>query len=89
MITKQIVQVKFFFLLLLDIFFIYISNVIPVPGLPLTAPFPYLLSPPPLTNPPNSAFWPWHSPMLGHRTFTGQMASPPIDDQLGHPLMHM
>jgi hypothetical protein len=26
---------------------------------------------------------------LGHRAFTGPMASAPIDDQLGHPLLHM
>jgi hypothetical protein len=26
---------------------------------------------------------------LGYRTFTGPMASPPIDEQLGHPLLHM
>jgi hypothetical protein len=27
--------------------------------------------------------------ILEHRTFTGTRASPPIDDQLGHPLLHM
>ena len=42
-----------------------------------------------LTNPPTPASWPWYSPILGHRTFTGPRASPPIDDQLGHPLLHM
>jgi hypothetical protein len=30
-----------------------------------------------------------HSPILGHRTFTGQRDSPPIDDRLGHPLLQM
>jgi hypothetical protein len=42
-----------------------------------------------LTNPPTPASWPWHSPILGFRTFTGPRASPPIDDWLGHPLLHM
>jgi hypothetical protein len=40
-----------------------------------------------LTNSPTPASWPWHSPILGHRTFTGPRASPPIDDQLGHLLL--
>jgi hypothetical protein len=35
------------------------------------------------------ATWPWHSPILGHWAFTGPRASPPIDDRLGHPLLHM
>jgi hypothetical protein len=59
------------------IFFIYISNVIPFPGFPpwkpLT-PFPLPL----LTNPPTPASWSWHSPILGHRSFTGPRASPPL-----------
>jgi hypothetical protein len=63
-----------------DIFFIYISNVIPFPGFP---------PPSLLNNPPTHSSWPWHPPILGHRTFTGPRASPPIDDQLGHPLLHM
>jgi hypothetical protein len=57
--------------LLLDIFFIYISNIIPFPSFPSENP----LSPPPasqLTNPPTPAFWPWHSPILGHRTSQDQ-----------------
>jgi hypothetical protein len=47
---------------------------------------------PPLTllpNPPTSASWPWHSPLLGHMIFARPRASPPIDGQLGHPLLHM
>jgi hypothetical protein len=74
----------------LDIFFIYISNVIPFPGfpskkhlLPIPSPLPLL------TNPPTPASWSWHSPTLGHRAFIGQRASPPIDIWLGHPLLHM
>ena len=50
---------------------------------------PYLLPLPLLTNPPTPTSWPWHSPTLGHRAFTGPRASPPIDDRLGHPLLHM
>ena len=42
---------------LLDIFFIYISNVICFPGFPSEKPlFPIPL----LTNPPTPASWPWH-----------------------------
>jgi hypothetical protein len=71
----------------LDIFFIYSSNVIPFPSFPSENP----LSPPPLPlfpNPPTPSSWPWHSPTLGHRTFTGPRASPPIDDHLGEHLLH-
>jgi hypothetical protein len=28
-----------------------------------------------LPNTPTPSFWPWHSPILGHRTFTGPKAS--------------
>jgi hypothetical protein len=71
-----------------DIFFIYISNVIPFPSLLSENPLPF--SPLPLLpNSLTSASWPWHSPILGHRTFTRLRASSPIDDQLGHPLLHM
>jgi hypothetical protein len=41
-----------------------------------------------LTNTPTPPSWPWHCPTLGHRTFTGPRASPPIDDRLGHPVLH-
>ena len=60
--------------------------------------FPFLVSPlkttyllplPLLTNPPTPASWPWSSPTLGHRAFTGPRVSSPIDDWLGHPLLHM
>jgi hypothetical protein len=77
----------FFSFFWLDIFFIYMSNVIPFPVFPCESP----PSPTPyqLTNPPTPASWPWHSPTLGHRAFTGPRVSPPIDDLQGHPLLHM
>jgi hypothetical protein len=43
--------------------------------------------PPLLPNPITPASWPWHSPVVRHMIFT--RASPPIDGQLGHPLLHM
>jgi hypothetical protein len=48
-------------------------------------------SPPPtmLPNPPTPTSWPWYSPVLGHIIFARPRASPPIDGQLGHPLLHM
>jgi hypothetical protein len=56
----------------------------------------FLVSPPKtlsllplLTNPPTPAFWPWPSPTLGHRAFSGPRASPPVDVRLGRPLLHM
>jgi hypothetical protein len=39
-------------------------------------------------NPPIPASWPWHSPVLGHIIFSRPRASLPIDDLLGHPLVH-
>ena len=42
-----------------------------------------------ITNLPSLASWPWHSPILVHRAFTGPRASPPIDDWLGHLLLHI
>jgi hypothetical protein len=71
------------FLILLDIFFIYISTIIPFQKWPIPSTFPLL------TNPHTPAFWPWQSPKLGHRAFTGPRAFPPIDDQQSHPLIDM
>jgi hypothetical protein len=70
---------KFFFL---DIFYLHFKC-FSFPSFPSENPlfFPIPL----LTNPPIPASWPWYSPVLGHRTFRGTRASPPIDDQLGHP----
>ena len=76
----------FLFFLLLDIFFIYISNVnIPFPGLPSGNP-PHSASMRVLPHPPISAFQSWHSPTLGHRTPKGPRAAPSTDVQQGHPL---
>jgi hypothetical protein len=51
----------------------------------VSIPSPFTLLP----NPPTPASWTWHSPKLEHRTFTRPMASTPIDDRLGHPLLHI
>jgi hypothetical protein len=54
---------------------------------------PFLVSPSkipyplPLTPAPQPTCWP--SPILGHRIFTGPRASAPIDDWLGHLLLHI
>jgi hypothetical protein len=50
---------------------------------------PYALHIPPAPQPNHSHSWSWHSPILGHRAFTGPRASPPIADQLGHPLLQI
>jgi hypothetical protein len=87
---------SFFFMLshfLLDILFIYISNVIPFPNpLPEThypIPSPLLLWGWTPTHPPTPASLPLHSSTLGHRAFMGPRASSPIDAQQGYFLLHM
>jgi hypothetical protein len=50
---------------------------------------PHLLPPPPAHQHTHSHFLALAFPMLGHRAFTGQRPSPPIDVLLGHPLLHM
>jgi hypothetical protein len=56
----------------------------------MLSPNPPILSPPTLLpNSPTPASWRWHSLVLGHMIFTRPRASPPIDGQLGHPLIHM
>jgi hypothetical protein len=42
-----------------------------------------------LTNLHTPASLSWHSPKLGLRAFTGPRASPPIDVQQGHHLLHL
>jgi hypothetical protein len=80
---------------LLDIFWIYISNVILFPGFQPENPYPIPPSPtsmrvfpgPPLHPPtPNSAHW--HSPTMGHQVFIGPRASPLLDAQQYYPLQH-
>jgi hypothetical protein len=44
---------------------------------------PYPLLPSPAPQPTHSQSWPWHSPILEHKTFTRPRASPPNDNQLG------
>jgi hypothetical protein len=48
---------------------------------------PYPLTPAPQPN--TSWFLARQSPIFWYRTFTGPGASTPIDDQLGHPHLHM
>jgi hypothetical protein len=81
-------------LFLLDIFFLYISNVIPFPGFPSAntishPPTPYFYEGVPSTHPPTLASPSWHSPILGHWAFTGPRASHPFDVPPDHPLIHM
>jgi hypothetical protein len=83
-VTEGIVFSIFF---LLDIFFIYISKFIPFPG--FSSENPPSLAPPPAPQPTHSNFLALAFPYMGHRIFTGPRVSPPIDDQLGHPLLHM
>ena len=76
--------------------FVYISNVIPLPGFlstnSLSIPPPLCLyegAPHPPTHIPTSASPSKHFPMLGNLDFTGPRASPPIDARKGHPLVQM
>ena len=78
-VCRECRTLEFFFLL--DIFFIYISNVIPFPGFPSEN----ALSPPLSPCSPTIPLW---LPSLGiplHRV----KASPPIDEQQSHHLLHM
>jgi hypothetical protein len=54
---------------------------------------PFLISPP-ITSSPLPlltilASLSWHFPTLGHSAFTRPRASPHIDDQQAHPLLHI
>ena len=80
-------------LLLFDMFFIYISNVIPFSGLPLETSYPIPCPPASmrlLSHPPTHyclsalAF-----PYTGASKFLSPRVSPPTDIQQGHPLPHM
>jgi hypothetical protein len=71
----------FFFLY---IFFIYISNVIFFPDF---ATKNHIFPPSSICSPIYPLLLPGLT--LAHKAFTGPKASPPFDDQLGHPLLHM
>jgi hypothetical protein len=80
------------FLFLLDIFFIYISNVILFPLYPPEKPLSHPSSPcfyGGAPTPSTLTSLPSNFPSLGHLAFIGPRASPPIDVQQGHPLLHM
>ena len=92
-------QISFFFFLtfyffwkfLLDIFFIYISNAIPISGFPSenslfhpAIPCFYEVVPAPTHS--LLASQSWNSPILEHWSFTGPRASLPID--VRHLLLH-
>jgi hypothetical protein len=71
--------VYLFIYLLLDIFFIYISNAIL--KVPYTLPLP--------CSPTHPLLLPGPAIPLYWGIFTRPRASPPVDGQLGHPLLHM
>ena len=56
---------------------------------------PYVILPPPVFtrmlshHPPTPNYLHCHCPTLGPRDFIEPRASPPIDAQQGHPLLHM
>ena len=56
-----------------------------VSPLEISYPLPALPAP----QPTHSHSQHWHSPILEHTTFTEPRASLPIDDRLGHPLLHI
>ena len=76
---------------LLDILFIYISNVLPFTilpsGNPIPSPLPISMKVLPFPTTPDSP--PWHSPTLEHWAFIGPRASPLIDAQQDHPVLHI
>ena len=78
---------SFFLLFIFFFLFFYISNVIPFTTFPSKNPSP-LPSRPALLH-THSQFLAQAFPKLGHRNFTSTSVSPPIDDSLVHPLLHM
>jgi hypothetical protein len=97
-VVKEGLHTTFFFLFsfLLDIFFIYISNVIPFPGpsLPRNPPIPSSPTPAsmrgflhPPTHPLPPPLLPLHWGI--YQAFIGPRTSLPIDAWQGHPLLHM
>ena len=88
--TLQIIYfIPFFFFLFFFFFFFffYISNVIPFSIFPSKNPSP--LPSIPAFQHTYSQFLAQAFPKLGHRNFTRTSVSPPIDDILVHPLLHM
>jgi hypothetical protein len=81
-------SLPFFFLsyFLLDIFFIYISNLIPFPASPSPS-HPLPASMDVFPHPSTHSHLPL--PILGLQAFTGPRAFPPIDVQQSHPVLHM
>jgi hypothetical protein len=75
------------FVYLLDISLFTFLMLSPFLVFPLKIPYPH--PSPPAPQPTHSHSFSWHSPILVHRTFIGPRASPPIDDQLGHPLINI
>jgi hypothetical protein len=67
----------FFSFLFFKIFSLFTFQMLsPFLVFPLKIPYPLPPSPAPHSTHPTS--WPWHSPILGHGTFTGPRVSPPI-----------
>ena len=81
------------FFFLLDILFIYMSNVILFPGFPLGTPYPILPLPASmrvLPHPPTHSRLPALAfPYTVASSLSRPRASPPIDDRQGHPLLRM
>jgi hypothetical protein len=85
------ISCSFLFNFLLDIFLIYISDVIPVPSFP-SEKHPSLSHPQTHAHQPTHYhwhYWLWHSQTLGYRVFIVPRAFSSIDVLLGHPLLHM
>ena len=76
----------FFFIFLLDLLFIYISNIVSFEN-PLSHSPSHCFDEGDTSPTPASPAW--HSPTLGHQAFTGPSSSPPIDVQQGYPLLPM
>jgi hypothetical protein len=77
---------------LLDIFFIYIQMLSAFLAFPLKTHYP-IHSPPDsmrvFPHPPNPSFQSWHSSTLENQLSQDLRASPPVDVQQSHPLLHM
>ena len=83
--SQKLLPVWFLKIFLLNIFFIYISIVVPFPGLPFGNPLSHSLSSCLYEGAPHPHT---HSclPVLGHQTSSGPRAAAPTDVQQSHPL---